>query len=90
MNPANTFLRALIRGYQLLLSPVLPGACRYHPTCSNYGLEAVTRFGALGGGWLAVKRIGRCHPLGGWGFDPVTDGKPPPVPTGGQAREHSP
>ncbi|MEE9545840.1 MAG: membrane protein insertion efficiency factor YidD [Rhodospirillales bacterium] len=90
MNPASTILRALIRGYQLLLSPVLPGACRYHPTCSSYALEAVTRFGALGGGWLAVKRFSRCHPLGGWGFDPVADGNPPKVPTGEQARERSP
>jgi putative membrane protein insertion efficiency factor len=90
MNPARTILRALIRGYQLLLSPVLSGACRYHPTCSSYALEAVTRFGALGGGWLAVKRFCRCHPLGGWGFDPVAGGNPPTVPTGEQARERSP
>ncbi len=90
MNPASTILRALISGYQLLLSPVLPGACRYHPTCSNYGLEAVTRFGALRGGWLAVKRFCRCHPLGGWGFDPVADGCPPAVPTDEQARERRP
>ncbi len=56
------FLRALIRGYQLLLSPVLPGACRFYPTCSEYAAEAVARWGAVRGGWLAVKRIGRCHP----------------------------
>ena len=67
-------LRILIRGYQLLLSPVLPGACRFYPTCSGYAAEAVARWGALRGGWLAVKRIGRCHPWGGAGFDPVPTG----------------
>ena len=73
MKPASTALRVLIRGYQLLISPVLPGTCRYHPTCSQYALEAVGRFGALRGGWLAVRRIARCHPWGGFGFDPVPD-----------------
>lgn len=67
-------LRILIRGYQLLLSPVLPGACRFYPTCSGYAAEAVARWGALRGGWLAVKRIGRCHPWGDSGFDPVPTG----------------
>ncbi len=71
---ASTLLRTLIRGYQLLLSPVLPGACRYYPTCSAYAHEAVARWGAVRGGWLAVKRIGRCHPWGGTGFDPVPTG----------------
>ncbi len=66
-------LRGLIRGYQLLLSPVLPGACRYHPTCSAYALQSIERFGGLRGGWLALKRIGRCHPLGGAGLDPVPE-----------------
>ncbi len=59
---AGMVLRILIRGYQLLLSPVLPGACRFYPTCSEYATEAIARWGALRGGWLAVKRIGRCHP----------------------------
>ena len=67
-------LRILIRGYQLLLSPVLPGACRFYPTCSGYAAEAVARWGALRGSWLAVKRIGRCHPWGGSGLDPVPTG----------------
>ncbi len=71
---ASTLLRTLIRGYQLLLSPVLPGACRYYPTCSAYAHEAVARWGAVRGGWLAVKRIGRCHPWGEAGFDPVPTG----------------
>ncbi|MEO5338718.1 MAG: membrane protein insertion efficiency factor YidD [Magnetospirillum sp. WYHS-4] len=70
-NLATILAKGLIRGYQLLISPVLPGSCRYEPTCSQYGLEAVTRFGAVRGGWLALRRIGRCHPWGGWGYDPV-------------------
>ncbi len=64
-------LRALIRGYQLLLSPVLPGACRYHPTCSEYALTAISMHGVASGAWLALKRISRCHPWGGHGMDPV-------------------
>ena len=64
-------LRGLVRGYQVLLSPVFPGACRYHPTCSQYTLEALGRFGAGRGLWLALRRIGRCHPWGGSGSDPV-------------------
>jgi putative membrane protein insertion efficiency factor len=64
-------LRGLIRGYQLLLSPVLPPACRYLPTCSDYAAEAVQRHGALRGSWLAVCRLARCHPWGGSGYDPV-------------------
>jgi len=73
-------IRLLIRGYQLLVSPVLtlifgPGCgCRFQPTCSHYVLEAVETHGTLRGGWLGVKRLARCHPWGGSGFDPV----PPP------------
>lgn len=63
----------IIRGYQLVLSPLLPPACRYLPTCSQYAIEAVERFGFLGGTWLAIKRIGRCHPFHVGGFDPVPD-----------------
>ncbi len=61
----------LIRGYQVSISPLLPAACRYHPTCSAYAIEAVQRYGALRGGWMAVKRIGRCHPFRPGGYDPV-------------------
>jgi putative membrane protein insertion efficiency factor len=59
----------------LFLSPVLPGACRYSPTCSEYALEAVRAHGPLGGTWLALKRIGRCQPWGTSGYDPVPDVK---------------
>jgi hypothetical protein len=61
----------LIRFYQYAVSPLIPPRCRYTPTCSQYALEAVKKYGALKGGWLAVKRIARCHPFGGSGHDPV-------------------
>ncbi len=60
-----------IRAYQLCLSPLLGPACRFEPSCSHYAAEAVERWGALRGGWLAARRLGRCHPLGGSGYDPV-------------------
>jgi len=61
----------LARAWQLGPSAVLPPTCRYDPSCSAYAIEAVTRYGAAKGGWLAVKRIARCHPFGGYGPDPV-------------------
>jgi uncharacterized protein len=64
-------LVALIRGYQIVLSPLLPAACRYYPSCSAYAVEALEKYGALRGSWLAVKRIGRCHPFRAGGYDPV-------------------
>ena len=64
-------LEAIVRLYQLILRPILPPACRYHPTCSDYALEALKFHGAAKGSWLATKRICRCHPWGGSGFDPV-------------------
>ncbi|MEO7522265.1 MAG: membrane protein insertion efficiency factor YidD [Gemmatimonas sp.] len=64
-------LIALVRLYQLTLSPILGGSCRYYPSCSAYAIEALERHGALRGGWLAISRIGRCHPFRPGGFDPV-------------------
>jgi putative membrane protein insertion efficiency factor len=63
----------LIRVYQLLISPLLPPSCRFEPSCSHYGYEAISRYGFLRGGWLAVKRISRCQPFNPGGYDPVPD-----------------
>ncbi len=57
--------------YRYFISPLLGGSCRFTPTCSAYTIEAVEKYGALHGGWLAVKRIGKCHPFGDSGHDPV-------------------
>lgn len=67
-------LIALARGYQLTLSPILPQSCRFHPTCSGYAIEAIRLHGPFRGGWLALRRIVRCHPWGGSGYDPVPEG----------------
>lgn len=61
----------LLRGYQKVISPALPPSCRFTPSCSQYALEAVTRYGVLRGGWLGVRRLVRCHPFHPGGFDPV-------------------
>ncbi len=61
----------IVRAYQTAISPLLPPACRYYPTCSNYALEALEKYGAWRGGSLAVRRILRCHPFHPGGFDPV-------------------
>jgi putative membrane protein insertion efficiency factor len=60
-----------LRGYKLLVSPLLPSACRYYPTCSEYMLEAVVKHGAVKGVWMGLKRLGRCHPFHEGGYDPV-------------------
>ncbi|WP_221627092.1 membrane protein insertion efficiency factor YidD [Pontibacter sp. Tf4] len=64
-------LLGLIWVYQHMISPLKPATCRYTPTCSAYALQAVTKYGPFKGGWMALKRIGRCHPWGGSGYDPV-------------------
>lgn len=66
-----SFLLALIRFYQKGISPFTLPSCRYVPTCSAYAVEAIERYGAFRGGWLAARRIARCHPFGGKGHDPV-------------------
>ncbi|HRZ20033.1 MAG TPA: membrane protein insertion efficiency factor YidD [Bacteroidales bacterium] len=65
------FLILLIRFYQAAISPYLPPSCRYTPTCSAYGVEAIKKYGPFRGGWLTLKRILSCHPWGGSGYDPV-------------------
>ena len=67
----NWALQMMIRCYQLLVSPLLPPSCRYLPSCSDYALEAIARHGALVGLGLALRRLARCHPWGGSGYDPV-------------------
>jgi putative membrane protein insertion efficiency factor len=71
MTPITRLLRTLVRAYQLVLSPYLGGQCRYLPTCSAYAIEALETHGGAKGSWLALRRIARCHPLGGSGYDPV-------------------
>jgi putative membrane protein insertion efficiency factor len=70
---ASTLLRAAIRAWQLLLAPVLPPSCRYLPSCSHYAEEAIVQHGPARGSWLALRRVCRCHPWGGSGYDPVPD-----------------
>jgi putative membrane protein insertion efficiency factor len=71
-------LRALIRSWQLFLSPVLPPSCRYFPSCSHYAAEAIETHGPWRGGLMAARRVCRCHPWSGGGYDPV------PLPSGGE------
>jgi len=61
----------LVHGYRLVLSPWLGPGCRFEPSCSGYAIEAIERHGLWRGSWLSIRRIGRCHPLGGFGYDPV-------------------
>jgi uncharacterized protein len=63
----------IARGWQIGPPMLLPPSCRYQPSCSAYAIEALSRYGAIRGGWLAARRISRCHPWGGHGFDPVPE-----------------
>ncbi len=72
--PAN-LLVLIVRAYQLLISPMLGPRCRFHPTCSQYAIEALQVHGALKGSWLTLLRLGRCHPLHPGGYDPVPPGR---------------
>jgi len=65
------FFIILIKGYQYLISPLTAASCRYTPTCSQYGVEAIRKYGGFKGGWLTIKRILSCNPWGGHGHDPV-------------------
>ncbi|MCV3273702.1 membrane protein insertion efficiency factor YidD [Roseobacter sinensis] len=79
MSPLARVLSLPVRAYRLLFSPWVGHNCRYQPTCSAYALEALEKHGGLKGGWLSLRRIGRCHPFGQSGYDPVPD--PPDRPT---------
>ncbi|WP_203246994.1 membrane protein insertion efficiency factor YidD [Sporosarcina beigongshangi] len=68
-----TILMGIIKFYQKAISPLTPPSCRFYPTCSHYGIEAIDKHGALKGSWLAVRRISKCHPFHAGGFDPVPE-----------------
>jgi hypothetical protein len=71
VSPLALALKGLVHLYRWTLSPFIGHGCRFRPTCSEYAIEAINRHGGLKGGWLAVRRLARCHPWGGAGFDPV-------------------
>ncbi|MDZ7751845.1 MAG: membrane protein insertion efficiency factor YidD [Gammaproteobacteria bacterium] len=81
-------IRLLLRGYQLVISPLIGPHCRHIPTCSNYALEAVERFGAWKGGRLALARLMRCHPWGTSGYDPVPKGEDHQHACGSDGHDH--
>lgn len=64
-------LLLLVKAYQFMISPMLGPSCRYTPTCSEYAVQALTRYGAIKGLWLSIKRVGRCHPWHDGGYDPL-------------------
>jgi putative membrane protein insertion efficiency factor len=71
VSPLALALKGLVHLYRWTLSPFIGHGCRFRPTCSEYAIEAINHHGGLKGGWLAVRRLARCHPWGGAGFDPV-------------------
>ncbi|CDG80888.1 membrane protein insertion efficiency factor YidD [Janthinobacterium agaricidamnosum] len=79
-----TLLLLLLRFYQLAISPMLGPRCRFYPSCSHYAMEALNVHGVLKGGWLAARRLGRCHPWNDGGLDPV-----PPSDKSGKAKQSS-
>lgn len=83
MSPLAHGLRALVYLYRWTFSPFVGHHCRYLPTCSQYALEALARHGALRGSWLTIRRLGRCHPWGGSGYDPVPAPQGQPEPKAG-------
>jgi len=78
-------MQAIVRAYQLMLSPVLPPSCRFLPTCSDYAIEALAEHGPWRGSGLTIRRLARCHPWGGTGYDPVP---PHPSATADRDRRH--
>ncbi len=69
------FLKAILRAYKFLISPLLPPSCRFYPSCSDYARMSIDRHGALKGVFLAMKRVLRCHPLNPGGYDPIPERK---------------
>ncbi|WP_414564385.1 MULTISPECIES: membrane protein insertion efficiency factor YidD [unclassified Anabaena] len=65
----------LIKGYRMFISPLFPPTCRFQPTCSMYAMQAIEKFGVWRGGWMAIRRILRCHPFHPGGYDPVPESK---------------
>ncbi|MFT6526344.1 MAG: putative membrane protein insertion efficiency factor [Celeribacter sp.] len=79
MTPLALIVSLPVRAYRMIFSPWVGYNCRYHPTCSAYAMEALEKHGAIKGSYLAARRIGRCHPLGKSGYDPVPDVKTSPT-----------
>lgn len=73
MSPLAHVLRGAVLAYRYSLSSLIGAECRFRPTCSEYAMDAITAHGAIKGGWMAVRRMGRCHPWGGNGWDPVPE-----------------
>ncbi len=83
-----TILIGVVAGYRWFVSPFIPGGCRFHPSCSAYADEALRRHGPFLGLWLTLKRLARCHPLGGHGYDPVPDSAGTPATCSDRGHQH--